>query len=180
MAAPETSLPYGLRDLKVATMSSTGVKGTPVALPNGQTLEFTEGTNTQTLRGDDKVVAQRTTIGDVEWTLAAGGINFDAAVIMFGGGITESGTTPNEKRTYTRNAQDARPDFYLTGRALSESGGDYHMQFLRAKAGNFSGTLQDQEFWVSNAEGTAIGALTVGSEDDIYNLIVNETAEATA
>lgn len=176
MAAPGTSLPYGLREIKVATMSSTGTKGTLVALPNAQTLEFTEGTNTQTLRGDDRVVAQRITIGDVEWTLGAGGMNLEAAVIMFGGSLVTSGTTPNEKKTYKRIDTDARPDFYLTGRALSESGGDYHMQFLRAKAANFSGTLQDQEFWVTNAEGTALGSLAAGTPGEMYDLIINETA----
>jgi hypothetical protein len=178
MAAPDTSLPYGLRELKVATMSGTGTRGTLVALPNAQTLEFTEGTNSQELRGDDKVVARRVTIGDVEWTLGAGGIRLEAAVVMFGGSLVTSGTTPNEKKTYKRLSTDARPDFWLSGRALSESGGDYHMVFLRAKAGNFSGTLQDQEFWVSNAEGTALGSLAVGTPDEIYNLVINETAAA--
>jgi hypothetical protein len=180
MAAPETSLPYGVRDIKVATLTSAGVKGTPVALPNAQTLEFTEGTNTQVLRGDDRVVAQRISLGDVEWTLAAGGINFAAAVIMFGGGITESGTTPAEKVAYTRNDQDVRPDFYLTGRALSESGGDFHLVFYRAKAAEMSGTMQDQEFWVTNANGTAIGSLATGKEGDVYDMVVNETPVATA
>lgn len=176
MAAPGTSLPYGLREIKVATLTALGVKGSLVAFPNAQTLEFTEGTNTQTLRGDDKVVAQRTTIGDVEWTMGAGGISLEAAVIVFGGSLATSGVSPAEKKTYKRLSTDARPDFYLTGRALSESGGDFHIQFLRAKAGNFSGTLQDQEFWVSNAEGTGIGSLAAATPDEIYNLVINETA----
>lgn len=180
MVAPDTSLPYGVRDMKVATLSSTGVKGTPVALPNAQTLEFTEGTNTQVLRGDDRVVAQRVTLGDVEWTLANGGINFDAAVIMFGGGITETGTAPAEVRTYTRNDTDVRPDFYLTGRALSESGGDFHIVFHRAKAGQMSGTLADGEFWVTGAEGTAIGSLASGTQGDVYDMIVHETPTTTS
>lgn len=176
MALADTGLPYGLRDIKVAPVAADGTVGTKVDLPNAQTLEFNETTSTQQLRGDDTVVAQRTTIDNVEWTLGSGGINFDAAVIIFGGTVSETGVTPNVKRQWRRLADDSYPDFYIEGQAMSESGGDHHTVIHKAKASNFSGSHTDQEFWVSNAEGTGIGTNLLANDGAVWDMIQNETA----
>lgn len=180
MALAGTRLPYGLRDLKVATLDSAGVKGSLVDLPNGQTLEFTETTESQELRGDDVVVATRTTINGVEWSLEAGGISFEAMVVMVGGTITSTGTTPNIKKSWTRLNTEAYPDFFLEGQAMSESGGDHHVVIYRVKASQFAGTLADQEFWVTSAEGTGIGTLTAADINKVWAMVANETAAAIA
>lgn len=180
MALSDTRLPYGLRDLKVATLSNTGVKGTLVDLPNGQTLEFTETTSEQELRGDDVVKAKRTTVEAVEWTLDAGGINFEAMVVIAGGTITTTGSTPNVVKKWRRLEGESYPDFYLEGQALSESGGDHHTIIHRAKANQISGSHQDQEFWVSHAEGTGIGTLTAANVGAVWDMVANETTTAIA
>lgn len=177
MALNDTRLPYGLRDLKVATLDSTGTKGTLVDLPNGQTLEFTESTSEQELRGDDKIVAKRTNVDAVEWTLDAGGINFAAMKVIAGGTITTTGVTPAVKTSWRRLEGESYPDFYLEGQAMSESGGDHHTVIHRAKANQISGTHQDQEFWVSHAEGTGIGSLATGADEGaVWDMVANETA----
>lgn len=176
MALNNTRLPYGLRDVKVATLDAAGVKGTSVDLPNAQTLEFQETTTTQTLRGDDSVVAQRTTVEAVEWTLDSGGISFEAYVIIAGGTIASTGVTPNVVKTWSRLGTDAYPDFWLAGQAMSESGGDHHTIIHRAKANQISGTHQDGEFWVSHAEGTGIATLTVADVGKVWSMKANETA----
>lgn len=180
MPLNNTRLPYGLRDIKVATLDSAGVKGTLVDLPNAQTLEFTESTSSQVLRGDDQVVAQRVTIDTVEWSLDSGGISFEAYVVIAGGTITTTGTTPAVKKQWRRMGTDSYPDFYLEGQAMSESGGDHHQVFHRSKATQISGTLQDQEFWVSHAEGNAIATLTAANVGAVWDMVANETAVAIA
>lgn len=177
MALSPTGLPYGLRDVQVASLTSAGVKGTLVDLPNAQTLEFEEATSSQELRGDDSVVASRTSVDNIDWTLAAGGISFEAMKVIAGGTITSSGTTPNIKKTWSRNKSDSYPDFFVEGQAMSESGGDHHTVIHRAKASKISGTHQDQEFWVSGAEGIGIGSLTTGKEGIVWEMVQNETAE---
>lgn len=167
--------PYGLRDIKVATLDGTGTKGTLVDLPAAQTLDFEETTSTQALRGDDSVVAQRTTIESAAWTLESGGISYEAAFVIFGGTITSSGTTPNQKKTWTRLSDDSYPDFYAIGQALSESGGDMHLCLYRCKATKFSGSLTDQEFWVSHAEGVGLGSLASTSLKKVWDFIQNES-----
>lgn len=173
-------LPYGLRDIKVATLDSAGVKGTLIDLPNAQTLEFTEGTEVQELRGDDQVVAQRVTVNAVEWTLDAGGISFEAMTVIAGGTVASTGVTPNVVKTWSRLGTDSYPDFYLEGQAMSESGGDHHTIIHRAKANQVSGTHQDQEFWVSHAEGTGIATLTAADVGKVWSMKANETAAAIA
>lgn len=178
MAIADVDLPYGLRDLKVATVANDGTVGTKVDLPNAQTLEFSESTSTQELRGDDTVVANRTTIDSVEWTLASGGLKYEAAAIMFGGTVTTSGTTPNISKRWRRLSTDAYPNFYIEGQAMSESGGDHHTVIHKAKASTFSGSHTDQEFWVSNAEGTGIGTNLTANENAVWDMVQNETATA--
>lgn len=180
MTLNDNRMPYGLRDIKVATLTgSPHVKGTLVDLPNAQTFEFTESTSTQTLRGDDAVKASRTTVDAVEWTLEAGGINFAAMKVIAGGTITVSGTTPAVKNVWSRLEGEAYPDFYVEGQAMSESGGDHHTVVHRAKASQISGTHQDQEFWVSHAEGTGIGSLATATVGKVWEMAANETAVDT-
>lgn len=180
MALTVIPLPYGLRDVKVATLDGTGTKGTLVDLPNAQTLEFEETTVTQELRGDDKVAAKRTTVEAVSWTLESGGISFEASVVMFGGTITATGTAPAQKKVWTRLDTDAYPDFFVEGQAMSESGGDFHTVLYRCKAENMSGSHTDGEFWVSHAEGTGIGSLNATSLGKVWDKVQNETAAAIA
>lgn len=180
MALAVTRLPYGLRDVQVATLDSAGVKGSLVDLPNAQTFEFEEETSTQQLRGDDKVVANRTTVDDVAWTLEAGGISFEAMVVIAGGVVASTGTTPNIKKTWVRMGTDSYPDFYVSGLALSESGGSNATIIHRAKASKISGSHTDQEFWVSHAEGTGIATLTTADVGKVWTMQADETALTAA
>jgi hypothetical protein len=68
----------------------------------------------------------------------------------------------------------------MEGQALSESGGDHHTVIHRAKASQISGTHQDQEFWVSHAEGTGIGTLTAANVGAVWDMVANETTTAIA
>jgi hypothetical protein len=175
MAISINRLPYGLRDVKVATLDNAGVKGTLVDFPNAQTLEFQESTNVQQLRGDDVVVAQRVTIDSVDWTLEGGGLSLEAMVVIAGGTITTTGTTPSVVKKWRRMGSDAYPDFFMEGQSLSESGGDDHIVLHRCKATQISGSHTDQEFWVSHAEGNAIATLTTANVGAVWDFVANET-----
>lgn len=173
-----TSLPFGLRDVKVAPINAAGTVGTMVDLPNAQTMSFSENEDFTTLRGDDRNVAKRGQGASIEWELESGGISLEAYAIMNGGVVTSTGTTPNQKKSYTKLDTDSRPDFWVEGQAMSESGGDFHMVFYRNKSdGGIEGELADGEFWVSDASGSSIGRLSDGK---LYDFVQNETAVAIA
>lgn len=171
-----TSLPFGLRDVKIAPIDPDGTIGTMVDLPNAQTMSFSEKEDYTELRGDDKVVAKRGNGATVDWELDSGGISLEAYVIMNGGLLTTSGVTPATVKTYTKKTTDARPDFWAEGQAMSEAGGDFHMVLDRCKAdGGIEGELNDGEFWVTQASGTGIGK---ASDDSLYSFVDNETTTA--
>lgn len=175
------SLPYGLRDVKVATLEADGTRGTLVDLPNGRTFSFSEEEEFAELRGDDKVVAKRGQGPNVEWELESGGISLEAYAIMNGGEVTTSGTAPNEVKTYKKKATDARPDFWVEGQAISEGGGDFHVVLYRCKAdGGIEGELSDGEFWLTSASGSCLPSRAAANEDDIYDFVQNPTETAIA
>jgi hypothetical protein len=169
-----TSLPYGLRDVKITPIDDAGTEGDPVDLPNSQTFSFEEDEDFTDLRGDDRTVATRGQGASVAWELEAGGISLTAYAAMNGGTITTSGTTPATVNTYTKLATDSKPRFKVEGQAISESGGDFHIVLPNCKATDgIQGELGDGAFWVTQASGTAIADPV---SNKIYDFVQNETA----
>lgn len=174
----ETALPYGLRDIKIATLVGA-TKGPLVDLPNARTLSFSESEEFEELRGDDKVVTSRGSGAAVTWELESGGIALEAYIILNGGTLTESGVTPNAIKKYSKKSTDSRPYFFLEGQAISDSGGDFHARLYRCKSTDgVEGELADGSFWLTSASGIALGSLEAGVEDVIYEFVQNETATA--
>lgn len=168
-------LPFGLRDVKLYALTGE-TPGSSVDLPNARIFSFTETVDSEELRGDDGVVAVHDLGAGADWELEAGGVSLDAIRIIFGGTVTDTGTTPAQKRSYTKLETDARPYFKVEGQAISDSGGDFHIVLYRAKAtGDLSGELSDGTFMLTNAGGRAIGR---ASDRKLYDLVQNETAIA--
>jgi hypothetical protein len=174
-----TTLPYGLRDVKIAPIGVDGAPGTLVDLPNARTLSFSESEEFEELRGDDKVVASRGSGPAVEWELESGGISLEALVVLNGGSLVVSGTEPAIVKTYSKRTSDARPYFFAEGQAISDSGGDFHARLHRCKStDSVEGELSDGSFWLTSASGTAFGSLETGNEDLVYEFV--ENAQVTA
>lgn len=179
MPIASEALPYGLRDVKIAPLTATGAAGTKIDLPNSRTFSFEESEDFEELRGDDKIVATRGKGPSVEWELEAGGISLEAYVVLNGGALVVTGTTPNVKKTYTKKGTDARPEFFVEGQALSESGGDFHAILYRCKAtGGVSGELSDGSFLLTSGSGSALSSKDPAKVDVLYDLIHNETTAA--
>jgi hypothetical protein len=174
------SLPYGIRDIKLRPLTSGGtVLGASVDLPNARTLGFEEAEDYEELRGDDQVVATRGKGANVEWSLESGGISLEALVVLNGGTITLTGTTPAQVKKYRKLVTDARPEFQAEGQAMSESGGDFHTVLYRCKASeNITGEFGDGAFFLTGAGGLALPGKTTGNVGALYDFIQNETAVA--
>lgn len=177
MALSDTALPYGLREVELTPIDEAGVAGTPVKLPNSQTLSFEEAEEFTELRGDDQLVAVRGSGPVVNWSLEAGGISLDAYKVLTGGDIAEDGTTPDATRTLTKKGTETRPYFKVRGRAISDSGGDIVCVLGRCRAtGSLSGDFGDGEFFITSCDGQALP--DPGNDDIVYEFIQNETAAA--
>lgn len=169
-------LPYGLRDVKIKPITN-GVVGAGVDLPNSRTFSFSEAEDFEELRGDDGLVAVHGQGPAVDWELEGGGISFEAVKAMYGGTITETGTTPAIAKTYAKKGTDQRPYFEVEGQAISDSGGDFHVRLPKCRAtGELSGELTDGSFWLTGASGRAMPA----DDGTVYEFTQNETETAIA
>lgn len=166
-------LPFGLRDVKLRPLTGESA-GASVDLPNSRTFSFSETEDFEELRGDDGVVAVRGLGASADWELESGGISFEAVRTIFGGTIIETGTTPNQIKTWRKLETDARPYFQVEGQAISDSGGDFHVLLYRCRAtGELSGELGDGQFFLTGTSGRAIGR---ASDRRVYDMVQNETA----
>jgi hypothetical protein len=181
-----TTLPYGLRDVKV-TPYTTGetIASTSIDLPNSRTFSFSESEDFETLRGDDGVVTIRGKGAEVDWSLEGGGYSFEVIAAMYGQTITTSGTTPAQVKTLRKLNTDTRPYFKVEGQAISDSGGDFHAILYKCRCtGDMKGELGDGQFLLYGAEGTAIGRQTAIAGTPtipvgvIYDLVMNESVTA--
>lgn len=180
LVALAETLPFGLRDVAVYPVNATtGVKGAKVDLPNARVFTFEESEDFEELRGDDKVITTRGMGSSIDWELESGGISLEALVVLNGGAIVSTGTTPAQKKTFTKKVTDARPEFFVEGQAISESGGDFHALLYRCKStGGISGELSDGSFFLTAASGVSLPSKASGSIDVLYDLVQNETAIA--
>jgi hypothetical protein len=173
MALTATPLPFGLRDVGIRPLTGE-TPGSKIDLPNARTFSFSETVDSEDLRGDDGLVAVHDSSAVVDWSLEAGGAPLEAIKAMYGGSITETGTTPNIVKTYSKLDTDSRPYFQVEGQAISDSGGDFHVLLYRCKAtGELAGTLTDGSFWLTGASGRA---LAQASNHKLWDFVQHETA----
>lgn len=174
MSPLPNALPYGMRDIKLYPLVAEVPAVTGIDLPNARTLSFAEAEDFDELRGDDGVVAVHGKGASVNWSMQAGGLNFEAMSAMYGGTITSSGTTPAQTKTWKKKGKDIRPYFQAKGQAISDSGGDVVVTLYKARCtGEFSGEMGDGAFWLSGASGRAI---PLQGTDDLYEFKQNETS----
>lgn len=173
-----STLPFGLRDVKLWPLNPDGTRGTGVDLPVSRTYSFKETTSSEQLVGDDVIQGSHEYNPVVEWELEAGGYSLEAYAILAGGTVTTSGTTPSEVKTYSKLNTDARPYFEVEGQAISDSGGDMHAVVYRCKCdGDLDGKFENGAFAMTKASGKGYGRLSDGK---LYDFIQNETVAEIA
>jgi hypothetical protein len=170
------SLPFGLRDVRLFPLNASGVRGTGVDLPVSRTFSFKETVSAEQLVGDDVIVGSHDYNPMVEWELEAGGYSLDAFVVLSGGILTSSGTTPAQIKTLSKKTTDGRPYFEVEGQAISDSGGDFHVVVYRCKCdGDLDGKFENGAFALTKATGKGYGRT---DNQKLWDLIQNETAIA--
>jgi hypothetical protein len=164
-------LPYGLRDVKLTPLNSDGSLGTSVDLPAAQTLSFSESEEFEELRGDDRLIAVHGHGPIVEWDLEAGGISLEAWKVLTGGTLTDTGTTPNQTKSFKKLVTDARPYFRIEGRSVNDVDGDTHVLIYKAKVTDtLEGEFADGSFFVTKCSGQGLG----NALDELYLIVWNQ------
>jgi len=175
--------PYGLKDLKVRSWSS-GSLGAAVDLPAAALLKFSTKRDSAKAEGDDRTVAVASNVKEVEFELKSSILPLDALAVMTGVTVTDSGTTPNQVKRYAPKVGAMAPYFLIEGKALSESGGDFHGKVYKCKVTDDPDVgLENGKFADVSLKGTGIGvtadeASTIGGSaaaDECFELLQNET-----
>ena len=176
MALATNALPFGLRQVKLTPILDDGSLDTAgaVMLPVSRTFSFSETESFEELKGDDTTAASHGGGPVVEWDLEGGGISLEAWAVLAGGQVTETGTAPAAVRTFSKKDTDARPYLQVEGRAISDSGGDFHGLVYRCKAdGNLQAEMANGAFLLTKASGKGYGRTSDGK---LYDFVHNETA----
>jgi len=183
-----TSLPYGLRDVKILPYTDLEADTFGVSLvdlPNAQTFQWNESEDFDELRGDDKTVTSHGKGAKIEWELDSGGLSIDAYTSLAGGEAVSSGISPNQRTRYRKGTNDQRPFFTVIGQAISDSGGDLHtIVWLCRVTGNLEQSFKDGEFMIPGASGIGYPCRVTGNVDgdpildSVYDIIQHETATA--
>lgn len=180
-----TSLPYGLRDIKLVQypdLAATSFGAVLTDLPNARTMSFNDTEEYNDLRGDDKLITSHGQGSEVEWEIESGGVSFAAHAILAGGVVVETGITPNQVKRFRKYTTSQRPFFVALGQAISDAGGDFHgVIWLCRSTGNVEGQLQDAEFLLPSTSGKGfpcrVSGTVKGMEilDAVYDFVQNET-----
>jgi hypothetical protein len=172
------TLPFGLRDVRIYPILASGSRGTGVKLPVSKTFSFKEVASSAELKGDDIVQGVHTYDPMVDFELEGGGISLDAYVVLVGGTVTATGTTPAQVKSFSKLRTDQRPYFDVEGQAISDSGGDVHCVVYHCKiTGDLDGKFENGAFFMTKCTGKGIGDPTSGK---LYDFVQNETAVAIA
>jgi hypothetical protein len=171
------ALPFGARDLKISPYADAlgTVLGTQsYDLPNLQTLTWSETEDFESLRGDDREVAQHGNGARVDWSVDSGGLSLICWSILSGGTIISKGLTPNRQEIMRKKGSDTRPYVRIDGQAISESGGDTWARLYRCKCNDtLDGEFSDGQFMSSGFSGVGLPLLDEGN-DLLYDIIRNE------
>lgn len=172
-----------LDDVKISPMTadsgSSPTYGTSVDIPGVVKIGVAPKAEVKKLYGDNKLLDLYTKITEVELDIECTQLSLDAIKVLQGGTVTASGTSPNQKQTYSLKGTDAAPGYFkIEGRWLyADTGvGDVHIVLYKCKC------TDPSQFDVAGASenfGTVkfkVLAIPCNSNGNWVDIVINETA----
>jgi len=169
----------GLDDVKIfevtADTSQTLTYGSAVDVPGMQNIELSPSYIQKPLMQDEEIDGYYSKLKSISWSFANAKVSLDALNILEGGSITSSGTTPNQKHTFTLTDTSEPKYFKLEGKInySSDAIGDFHLVLYKCKALSVQVEYKAQNYAVISASGIAIPTV---NNSKIRDYVVNETA----
>ncbi len=175
--ATETKL-LELTDVKISPLTTDAnppVYGTAVDVPGIQTLEVTPKLVSKELRGDDRLLDVYARVESIDWKWACAKLPLEVLDILLGGAVTASGTTPNQKQTYSLIGADRPGWFRIEGQLayVDEGLGDAHVVLYKCKCTGGAAFGLGDDFAKLEASGVAI---PLSVTDKLLDVVLNETA----
>lgn len=180
---------YGVNDCAVYQML-TDPSGAPptyaskVDVNGVKSLAMTLATKTQTLRGDNSLLAADSILDQVTGKLTYAKVNLDVWSAMMSSAVpTDSGSTPNQKTVWTVAGPDS-PKFHKIEAQTKQVDyviGDVHLVLFKSMPGNMAAGFAEENYQDQSYDYTAvpvIGTPTGLPAQAWFEYILNETAIA--
>lgn len=121
-------IPRGLQQLYVNVLTGD-TPGSNIAVPGARGLSFTVESDSDTLEGDNAVIATVRNPKALTGSIELGRINLAAMAAMVGGTVGSSGSTPNVILTLGESGSSATQYFQAQGNTFSQdsSGSGYRV-----------------------------------------------------
>ena len=154
--------------------------GTWVDVPGIKKLELTGTMTKKTLRGDNRLITQRVLLDELTCTFDHAKLSLDVLVVMLGGTVTQSGTTPDQLATWSLLKTAVPLQFGLTGISASSDSPTGAVRF-RMPVCSLSKYpdmgLAEEDFRIVSAE---MSVLPPNGLDEWLDVVIEETYDPPA
>lgn len=184
MAIQHYSKSYGFTDAKIYPMltdpaGGTATYGTGIDVPGVQALEISGTIDQKKLRGDMTLLDVVSVLTDVTAKLGYAKTSLDLFATWLGGSVVDSGTTPNQKATWSLTGASAPKYWKIEGATPSTGsdfvGGDVHVLFYKSILSGFPGTgFAFEDYQIPSIDFATAPLLATGNK--WMDVVFNETA----
>lgn len=174
---------YGITDCKIAPVTADTSGGTTygslVDVPGVKSMEISGTVTSKRNRGDNKLLAVRSLIESMQAMVPYAQLSLDVLAAIAGGSTTDTGTTPNQKSTYSQLGANTPKYFKLEAKtdAMDFITGDGHILLYKCVITafpTFGFAEEDFAGYQLQAESMPRG------DDKQFDIVFNETAAAIA
>lgn len=134
MAGPYGEIARGLKDIRVYPLTGNDVVGVGVDIPGIRTLDFGVDSDSDKLEGDDMIIAIARSAKTGSGSMELGRMSPEALVVILGGTIVTTGTSPAEIKTYEETSAASTVYCQITAQANSALGINSAYRVTIAKA----------------------------------------------
>ena len=181
MTLPKESGLLGLDDVKIfevtADTSGSLTYGSAVDVPGMQNIDLAPNYIQKPLMQDEEVDGYYQKLQSIYWSFSNAKVSLDVLNILEGGTLSSTGTTPNQKHTFTLSDTSEPKYFKLQGKInySTEEIGDFHLVLYKCKSLSVQVGYRVKNYAIVSASGIAIPTI---NNKKIRDYVVNETAVA--
>lgn len=173
-----------VEDAKLAKLTADPASGTPtyaapVDLPGIKSVLATLQIENKELRGDNVRLDSASILVGIALAFSTAKLSLDAKVVMMGGAVVQSGTTPAQKATYSRVKTDTMGQYKFEAKTpnngIDTPGGDAHLVVYKLTTTAFPFGFAEEDYRTFDLE--AVGAF-LDSTGKLHDFVLNETGAA--
>lgn len=175
---------FGFKDAKIypltADTAGSLTYGTGVDVPGVKTLEVSGDIEKKELRGDNTLLDIFSVLKNVNCKLTHAKLNLDMLAASLGNAVVDTGTTPNQKATWSLTSASAPKYWKIEGATPVDGvdfiGGDLHILFYKSILSSFPGVgFAEEDYQIPGLEFGTVSTINNGKWMDV---VANETAVA--